>query len=373
MTPDSHLADVSTVFEDFHPIICCTVSRRITGGEHSEGGYIQGAGDDTENWAYGLTPTIFWENQQTLLSTSEADLPELIEMLVRRKAASFNPAACLTFVRPTSCLSITELNRMKSQPKDAGAHTITITLKPEVTDQSTWLMSPTYFEVGVGPHKVGQRNLRAVLPSIMDFVKTSLSPAIVDNHANMELDMKIRTQQHALTGSPSPPSNKTLNDTNDTNESPKADSTSSNEHKDSPKSEPASQLGASSPTSSSQSPKYQQPTGQDRDTKRVYTTLAQRPKSENPYANLVNGIDKQIIIACETGKDLSIGVGLAIICLFFNDDGELLSHHCTRRVMNKDFIRSRLAWFSTSMPDANPSRGTLQSVNSFLMDHRREG
>lgn len=40
-----------TVFDDFHPVICCTSSRRVVGGEMSEGGYIQGAGDDTENWA----------------------------------------------------------------------------------------------------------------------------------------------------------------------------------------------------------------------------------------------------------------------------------------------------------------------------------
>src|SRR6266487_750297 len=60
VTPESDLAKTSGIFEDFHPIICCTVSRRVSGGEISEGGYIQGAGDDTENWAHGLTPSIFW-------------------------------------------------------------------------------------------------------------------------------------------------------------------------------------------------------------------------------------------------------------------------------------------------------------------------
>ena len=39
------------IFEDYHPIICCTSSRRVVGAEMSEGGYIQGAGDDTEHWA----------------------------------------------------------------------------------------------------------------------------------------------------------------------------------------------------------------------------------------------------------------------------------------------------------------------------------
>lgn len=282
MTPDSGLADVSTVFEDFHPIVCCTVSRRVAGGEHSEGGYIQGAGDDTENWAYGLTPTIFWEHQQTLLSTSEADLPDYIKMLVRQKADLFNPTASLTCVKPTSYLFITELSPVKVQPDSTGPDTITIALRPEVTEQSTWRTSSISLDVGIGPHKNGQKNLRTALPSIIDFVKTSLFPDTVGN-GSFEVPSK---------------------------------------------------------------------TGQ--------------------FDDLIQSADKHIIIACETGKDVSIGVGLAIVCLFFDDDGRLLRHHSKRRVMTKDFVKSRLAWFSTSMPDANPSRGTLQSVNSFLMDHRRE-
>jgi tRNA A64-2'-O-ribosylphosphate transferase len=62
------------IFEDYHPVICCTVSRRVAGGELSEGGYIQGAGDDTENWAHGLSPPVFWANREVLLSTPEAEL-----------------------------------------------------------------------------------------------------------------------------------------------------------------------------------------------------------------------------------------------------------------------------------------------------------
>ncbi|TGO82366.1 hypothetical protein BPOR_0848g00010 [Botrytis porri] len=66
VTPESQISETSEIFEDFHPVICCTVSRRVSGGEISEGGYIQGAGDDTVNWAHGLTPHIFWTNQEVL-------------------------------------------------------------------------------------------------------------------------------------------------------------------------------------------------------------------------------------------------------------------------------------------------------------------
>lgn len=49
---DVDAGEPPVIFEDYHPIICCTSSRRvIAGAEMSEGGYIQGAGDDTEHWA----------------------------------------------------------------------------------------------------------------------------------------------------------------------------------------------------------------------------------------------------------------------------------------------------------------------------------
>jgi tRNA A64-2'-O-ribosylphosphate transferase len=77
---------------------------------------------------------------------------------------------------------------------------------------------------------------------------------------------------------------------------------------------------------------------------------------------------KHITIACESGKDLSIGVALAIVCLFFDVDGELLRDGRRKAKVDKNFIRSRLGWISTSMPDANPSGATVQSVNSYLME-----
>lgn len=50
VTPESDLESMELSSSDFHPIICCTASRRVSGTEVAEGGYIQGAGDDTENW-----------------------------------------------------------------------------------------------------------------------------------------------------------------------------------------------------------------------------------------------------------------------------------------------------------------------------------
>ena len=231
----------------------------MAGGELSEGGYIQGAGDDTENWAHGLSPSVFWANRELLFSTPEADLPGVIETLVTSAAvgSSARQVRCLT---PTSSLFIASIADL---PMIGMLPALTIVLLSKITAENTWQTSPTRLDVGLGPHKLGSRNLRTALPFITDFIR------------------KFVTQGEAEAG-------------------------------------------------------------QDDETK--------------------------ILVACETGKDLSIGVALSLLCLFFDDHGTLAQERSREIHVDKNFIRSRLGWVSTSMPDANPSRATLQSVNSFLME-----
>jgi tRNA A64-2'-O-ribosylphosphate transferase len=81
ITRDSLFPDEPPSFDDFHPIILCTASRQVLKAEMSEGGYIQGAGDDSEGWSNGLTPIVFWKHRDQLLETSESDLPSLIVKL----------------------------------------------------------------------------------------------------------------------------------------------------------------------------------------------------------------------------------------------------------------------------------------------------
>ena len=73
-----------------------------------------------------------------------------------------------------------------------------------------------------------------------------------------------------------------------------------------------------------------------------------------------------ILITCHDGKDLSVGVALAILCLFYDDDGQPNST-TSGPPIDKTMIRQRLAKITTAKPDANPSRATLQSVHAFLM------
>ncbi|RXK39878.1 hypothetical protein M231_02812 [Tremella mesenterica] len=75
-------------------IICLSASRWVGGeddipastkvGKRTKGfEYVQGAGDDDELWAKGLTPAIFYKHKQVLLSADQDDLEKLVFELVR--------------------------------------------------------------------------------------------------------------------------------------------------------------------------------------------------------------------------------------------------------------------------------------------------
>ncbi|KAI1847226.1 hypothetical protein JX265_013351 [Neoarthrinium moseri] len=256
VTQESELFAADTIFEDYHPVICCTSSRRVTGGEMSEGGYIQGAGDDTENWALGLNPAAFWDHDEELLATPEVELPILIASLLSGQSAR-PPQEGPQQVSPG--LFVSPLGQ-----EAAPSFTCTISLLPKATDASTWVKSNTQMEVGLGKHKLASRNLRSALPAICEFAKSALV---------------------------------------------------------------ASQ------------------------------TLAHDQSSPVP---------SNILILCETGKDISVGVALALLCQFFDEAGNL-GDLDQRPDVNKSIIKVKLSRIMTAFPGANPSRATLQSVNSFLM------
>jgi tRNA A64-2'-O-ribosylphosphate transferase len=76
----------------------------------------------------------------------------------------------------------------------------------------------------------------------------------------------------------------------------------------------------------------------------------------------------RILICCPTGTDLSVGTALAILCLYAKDNGIIdLSKRRSSTSIDKNLIKQRLSWITTSKPALNPSRATLQSVNSVLL------
>ncbi|KAJ5908108.1 hypothetical protein N7495_000790 [Penicillium taxi] len=227
-------------------LVLCSASRRVHGAEMSEGGYIQGAGDDSEGWAHGLTPPVFWANQAALKQTPEEELPDLIAQLVAKHQQQRSGQKA-TLISPTRYLYINSTD----PSLNVGECDLIIDCNgtPSAVEGN-----PKRLNLGCASAKLGSRDLRKLLDKVRDFVKAQLE--------------------------------------------------------------------------------------------------------SNPAQSL--------LVTCDTGKDLSAGALLAIICLFCDDDGNFdLSQ--SGRIIGKQFIRQRLAWIVSSKHDVNPSRSTLQSVNAFLM------
>ncbi|KAK3994769.1 tRNA A64-2'-O-ribosylphosphate transferase [Cladorrhinum sp. PSN332] len=285
-------ADLSTFAEglnemqqNFHPVVCCTSSRRVAGTELGEGGYIQGAGDDTENWALGLTAPVWWKYRDELLRTPEGGLPELIRGLVEKEgpaggANGGDAGGHEEEVRKVAAPGIF-VGTLQAIPADVPEGACLITVLPKPTDKSEWVKSPSHIEVGLGKNpKLASRVLREALPQICEFVSNFL--------------------------------------------------------------------------------KKQKPCDDDE---------AAAADAEKIRAR------RRIVVLCETGKDLSVGVALAVYCWCFDASGNVRTsgeeEEEAREGFNKTAIRVKLGHIMTAVPDANPSRATLQSVNSFLMDWRK--
>lgn len=80
-----------------------------------------------------------------------------------------------------------------------------------------------------------------------------------------------------------------------------------------------------------------------------------------------------MFLCCPTGKDLSVGVALAILCLYTTESGTIdTSRRKEAREMGKALIKQRLSWVTTSNAALNPSRATLQSVNAMLLSSSQD-
>lgn len=257
---------------DSHLLVLCSASRCVRGAEMSEGGYIQGAGDDSEGWSHGLTPLVFWKHKDQLMAAGESELPGLIQELVEKecKLPSTNGRY---LIKPTRNIYIGKRSGVGDD--DASSFDLVIDCAGRVdSSQSGSPQSTKWLNLGCPSGKLGSRQLRKVLAGAESFVS-----------------------RH-LTGDPS----------------------------------------------------------------------------------------LSLLIMCSDGKDISVGTALMVLCSLFDDQGiapgnnlarvQLISNwftgaYCGPRdkfAINKQFIRQRLAWIVMSKEDINPSRSTLQSINSYLID-----
>lgn len=139
------------------------------GAEASEGGYIQGAGDDAEKWSHGLTPPMFWANRDLLVNTDESDLPDVIQELISKTDAHSNGDTKVGVpIHPSSNLFICQ-----SRPNDLsiqGDNDLVI-----ACNDSPDLSTAKRLNLGCGSHKLGSRDLRSALDKVKAFTEKSLT------------------------------------------------------------------------------------------------------------------------------------------------------------------------------------------------------
>ncbi|GBF62348.1 hypothetical protein TMEN_4886 [Trichophyton mentagrophytes] len=157
---------------DSHLLVLCSASRCVRGAEMSEGGYIQGAGDDSEGWSHGLTPPIFWKHKDLLMAAGESELPGLIQELIEKecKLPSTNRRY---LIKPTRNIYI---GKRSGVGDDASSFDLVIDCAGSVdSSQSGSPQSTKWLNLGCPAGKLGSRQLRKVLASAESFVSRHLT------------------------------------------------------------------------------------------------------------------------------------------------------------------------------------------------------
>lgn len=156
----------------FHPVVLCTASNSLNADVASRGFYyVQGAADDSESWAHGLEPAIFWRHHDELLKTNEDDLPEFIQGLVSSKETPELLMRSAVLVKPTTNLFIAN-NGAAGGEKSKYYHII-ISSGPNPIATLSNRSSDRYLHLNCSTGKTGSRQLRKELPKL-----TSMQAAI---------------------------------------------------------------------------------------------------------------------------------------------------------------------------------------------------
>lgn len=292
----------------YHPIYLCTASKfQSSSTEEPSTNYVQGAGDDNESWSRGLTSAVYWANREALLTATEDELPELIRACMGRdKESRVGKGKTYSRVPQAPWLRIGTLPESEGDIEGFGGENVLMIACASKSWTFPGLPSDGSDQVNDG-----------VMPG----------PPGLSNNGSNELDdtttpPRKKTNHLHLHCGPGKLGSKDL-------------------RKQLLKLAPFLAEHFHSPPNTSTTPSPASPT--------------QLPALE-------------IIICCETGKDLSVGVALALLCLYTNDTG-IFTYSAVEewRHIDKTLIKRKLGWIVSALPGANPARATLNSVNAFLM------
>ncbi|KAL4249908.1 tRNA A64-2'-O-ribosylphosphate transferase [Abortiporus biennis] len=278
ITPSTSTFTVFLTGEDrkFAPVVCVSASKQIHEGlERRMNGfsYVQGSGDDHELWGEGLTPDIFWDHKDQLLSADRSKLSGLVEELVNSNTRKIH---------------------------------------------QDWINLPTAIS------KVGGRLLISSVTDIPESLPAHLP------HSERKLSYVLISDKFL--------------------------STDSDEEEENVKR-----------TKRKDILKLKIAEGKKGQTDFLHTVLPQ----SIPFIQTQLEGGSEVCICCHNGKDASVGVGLAALQKFFDDDGRYIADKAQQEKQvsdaDKKSISTRLQWIISSRPQANPARVTLKRVNEFLL------
>lgn len=179
LTPDSTIQHVEDRFvtADFYPIVLVTASKRVPDGiERQEGyTYIQGAADDEEMWAGGLTPLLFWRYREELLKDSSNECirrcVEHNQNEIRTDRASTRVQIGQTGIYLASEISSNDL---------VDFLIIDLSSVPTLTDMAD---NPLYHHTPMVGGKKGASHLRETFSRVESVVSTHYAASCIDNRS----------------------------------------------------------------------------------------------------------------------------------------------------------------------------------------------
>ncbi|TPX44886.1 hypothetical protein SeLEV6574_g04229 [Synchytrium endobioticum] len=78
----------------------------------------------------------------------------------------------------------------------------------------------------------------------------------------------------------------------------------------------------------------------------------------------------RLLVHCMQGRDRSVGITLALLTEFVNEDGAFIIKGVSHETISKSSIVARLAQIQVSRALASPTRATLKRVNNYFLKHR---
>lgn len=151
-----------------HPVFLCMSSLyQESSITESYSGYVQGAGDDAESWAFGLTPQLFWSNHSKLLDASEDELPDLIKALLQ---AAENVAVDPNFVQILPVSQVL-LGPLPQGGFDVDPTASVIICAPSVNEDLRETLGTRLLHLKTAAGKLGSRDLRTELPKLTEFMR----------------------------------------------------------------------------------------------------------------------------------------------------------------------------------------------------------